>query len=268
MRSRTSNHPTRDMALLGGWLFADLFLGLMVVFLAAVPPIPKIVLPPPVLHISTQTLKPDSGNCTGGISAPSCQLILSEASSSQGSVDWVASSDITDKVIFRPSRGILSPGQSIQITLSAFPCQNGSFTFAGSRGAVPVSTRWLCTPPPPPQERLDFSYKRFTITLASQDISGLISGAQAAQDDVKQLIHATLTSSGNANKIAGLAVAYGGAPDASSIINAQDIATSVYNALKSLGGDGFVFERSSYYQPLYVLYNDPSIVVIDIYFFQ
>src|SRR5450432_3433361 len=132
MRSRTFNHPTRDMALLGGWLFADLFLGLMVVFLAAVPPTPKVVLPPPVLQISAQTLKPNDGICTGGISTPSCQLTLRETTSSQGNVNWTASSDMSDKVVFHPSQGTLSPGKSIQITLSAFPCQNGSFTFSGS----------------------------------------------------------------------------------------------------------------------------------------
>jgi hypothetical protein len=268
MRSRTFNHPTRDMALLGGWLFADLFLGLMVVFLAAVPPVPKAILPPPVLQISAQTLRSNDGNCTGGIGAPSCQLTLSETTSSQGSVNWAASSDMSDRVAFHPSQGTLSPGQSIQITLSAFPCQNGSFTFSGSRGAVPVSVDWLCTPPPPPQERLDFVYKSFSITLQSQDINGLLSDTQVAQNDVKQLIQNALTSSRNANRIAGLAIVYGGAPDTPSIAEAQNIADKVYNVLKNLGSSNFVFERSSYYQPLYVLGNDPSIVNIDIYFFQ
>ena len=31
----------RDMTILGGWLFADLLLALMVIFLAAQPPFPK-----------------------------------------------------------------------------------------------------------------------------------------------------------------------------------------------------------------------------------
>ena len=36
---------TRDMTILGGWLFADLLLGLVVIFMAAQPPFPKPLIP-------------------------------------------------------------------------------------------------------------------------------------------------------------------------------------------------------------------------------
>ena len=36
---------TRDMTILGGWLFADMLLGLVVIFMAAQPPFPKPLIP-------------------------------------------------------------------------------------------------------------------------------------------------------------------------------------------------------------------------------
>src|SRR6266487_5927815 len=52
------NHRTiRDMTILGGWLFADLLLALMVIFMAAQPPFPK-PLPPTPTPTSTPSATP------------------------------------------------------------------------------------------------------------------------------------------------------------------------------------------------------------------
>ncbi|HEY0755598.1 MAG TPA: hypothetical protein VGD98_16690 [Ktedonobacteraceae bacterium] len=51
----------RDMTILGGWLFADLLLGLVVIFMATQPPIPKTLVPTPspiTLVTPTPTLPP------------------------------------------------------------------------------------------------------------------------------------------------------------------------------------------------------------------
>lgn len=256
MRSRTFQHPTRDVTLLAGWLFADLFLGLMVVFLAAVPPITI----PPILTVNTKILKPNDGNCNGDLKALSCHIVLSEMGSSKSSVDWTASSDMSDNVAFSPASGTLSPGHSVQINLSNFPCQNGSFTFSGSHNTLPVTIRWLCTPP---IERLDFNPQEFSLTV--QDINGLLNDSPSAIADVKQQIKKQTVLSG---KSAGLAIVYGGAPDDSGIGLAQQIADKVYNILQSLGKDGFIFQRSSNYKALYVLGVPSSTVTIDVYFFN
>src|SRR5260370_29567810 len=59
---RQQNQRTlRDMTILGGWLFADLLLALMVIFLAAQPPFPKVLpkTPTPTPTVTpTPTLEP------------------------------------------------------------------------------------------------------------------------------------------------------------------------------------------------------------------
>ena len=52
MQHRNS-HITRDMTILGGWLFADLLLAFFVIFLAAQPPFPKPVAKTPTPTVAT-----------------------------------------------------------------------------------------------------------------------------------------------------------------------------------------------------------------------
>ena len=50
--SQRNSRLTRDMTLLGGWLFADLLLALVVIFMAAQPPFPKPILKTPTPAIT------------------------------------------------------------------------------------------------------------------------------------------------------------------------------------------------------------------------
>jgi hypothetical protein len=45
-------------------------------------------------------------------------------------------------VNFSSQNGTLSPGQSVQVTISNISCVNGTFTFSGGVNPVPVS--WNC----------------------------------------------------------------------------------------------------------------------------
>ena len=68
-------------------------------------------------------------------------------------------------------------------------------------------------------------------------------------------------------RTAGLAIVYGGAPDVTQVSRAETVATKVIGVLVSLGKEGFVFTRTSYYDPLYLLYSDANTTVVDIYLF-
>src|SRR5579875_2508663 len=170
MKQFLLQRPGLDMTLLGGWLFADLLLGLMVIFLAAVPPVPKPPTPaPPVLTVSPSVLSPGDGNCSSNIIQPVCTVTIGETSSSQGTLQWNASSDMSDTVQFSNIHRALVPGATMKVTIAAFPCQNGSFTFAGANGVVPVTVRWRCTPR---TERLQTTYKPLSLHINS--VEGLL----------------------------------------------------------------------------------------------
>lgn len=257
-----SQHHRRDTVLLSGWLFADLLLGLMVIFLMAVPGIPSMAVTVPVLTVSPTSLDPTSGQCTGGITNPQCTVTISETASSQGDMTWTANSDMSDSVTFSPTNGMLSPGESMTVTIAAIPCQNGSFTFSGSKGARPVGISWHCTPP---LERLDFDYKGFTLNIG--DINGLLSdpSTQNSIDDIKQQVRSQ--SFLNERRV-GLAIVYGGALNDDGRWQAQQIAGKIYLILKMLGQENFAFQDSSYYANLYVPATDPHIAKVDVYLFK
>lgn len=96
---------------------------------------------PPTLRVSPTTL--NNGMCADSGNASQCTVTLSETATSQGNVNWAASSDLSG-VSFNPSTSTLSPGNSATVTISAIPCQNDTFTFKGSGGASPVSVAWKC----------------------------------------------------------------------------------------------------------------------------
>ena len=152
----------QDMMLLSGWLFADLLLGLMTIFMISIPP--RVTLPP-TLTADPIALSPTDQHCQGGTNAPTCQITLRETANSDGKVNWTPSSDMSDGnnlVQFTPQTGILSPGQSTTITISNFPCQNGSFTIKGSRNAMPVVITWQCKVP---RVKLEDTAVDFTIKI-------------------------------------------------------------------------------------------------------
>ncbi len=96
---------------------------------------------PPTLTVSPTSL--NNAMCSGAENASQCTVTLGETSTSQGNVNWATSGDLSG-VSFSPSTGTLSPGNSATITISAIPCQKGTFTFKGSGGASPVSVTWMC----------------------------------------------------------------------------------------------------------------------------
>src|SRR6185312_13130984 len=205
----------RDTVLLSGWLFADLLLALAVLFLVANTAGIKLEpISPPTLIVTPTTLDANANtpNCAGGTTAPECTVTVEESKTSIGDIMWTVSSDISDTIKYSISTGKLSPGQSITMTISAIPCQNGSFTFNAQRGsdktpASPVIVAWHCIPPQIKPERLDFNYKRFPLTVSN--VSAFLSGS-SQDNDIKHQIENTSILQG---KSVGLAIVYGGAPD-------------------------------------------------------
>lgn len=117
-------------------------------------------------------------------------------------------------------------------------------------------------PTPTSLPRLELQPHRITLTI---DTAGLLSNSSTAINDLKSQIRAQGFLQ---HRRAGLVIAYGSAPDPSQIQRAQSIARQVMATLQSLGNEGFVFEQSSYYDPLYNLYtSNPNTIVIDIYLF-
>lgn len=256
----SSKHRVRDTVLLSGWLFADLLLGLAVIFFVALPGAQRPPIPIRKWSVSSASLDPTSPQCTGGLTAPGCNIMLSETSDSQASINWSASNDMSTSTIFSPSSGTLLPGKSVGVVISAFPCQNGSFTFASSEGILPITVEWHCTPP---QQRLNFKYKEFNLIV--HDINGLLSNSPSAINDIEQQVRKVpYLQQGSV----GLAIVYGGAPGVPDIGQAQMIANKIYMVLGMLGQQGFAFQKSSYYVPLYLLGQQASQVTVDVYLYQ
>lgn len=248
----------RDTVLLTGWLFADLLLGLMVIFLAAVPGAsPRMIV---------MTVTPNSlglSDCTGGLGHLQCMVKLTETSRSQGAVNWTANSDMNTKsntVTFSPAHGILTPGISATISISAIPCQTGSFIFQGSGNATPVIVFWNCIPLP---ERLEHNYCR--LVFNDQDPTRFSRDLQFAKSVLEPQINALKFLQG---RQVGIAIAYGGVDDINSPNDrgrGTDIATNTYHVLQALANRSPLFAQTSYYDPLFTS-NFPSLnTVVDIY---
>lgn len=261
---------TRDTVLLSGWLFADLLLGLMMIFLvsiqgAHIPPIPA-----PTLTVTPANL--NTTNCQGGTAQPRCTVNVGETQESVGFIKWSVSSDINDSIIFSPPNGTLKPGETEQMTISSLPCQNGSFTFtgvgpknsneSGSLDPNPVTIQWRCKAPPPPIVRLDTNPQR--LTLRNVDYNGLLANSQSAINDVENQIRSQVP----AGSSVGFAIVYDGTTDTNEIGTADSVDVKVYSALRDLGRQGFAFQNASYYDhdPLYTLGPDHTNVFIDVFY--
>jgi hypothetical protein len=120
----------------------------------------------------------------------------------------------------------------------------------------------IVNPTPVPLPRLELDKHR--ITLTDIDTSGLLNGSQDAINNLKQQMRSQIFLN---DRTVGLVIVYGGAPDDSQILIAQDIANKVMDVLSSLGREGFAFTRTSYYDPLYILPGSANTVVIDVYLF-
>ena len=267
---------TRDTVLLSGWLFADLFLGLMMIFLASVNGVPLPSERPPTLTVTPTSLGPgpSAGNtdCTGGTAQPQCTVTIGETAASVGSITWSVNSDFSDGINFSPSHGTLTHGDTTKVTISNIPCQNGSFTFSGigpkdrngqyTLNPNPVIVSWRCKTPPPPIVRLNTKPQRLILT--NVDYNGLLNGSQSARDDLESKIRNQMPS----NASVGFAIVYDGTVDTGGIGIADSVDAKVYDALRDLGSQGFAFQNASYYDhnALYTLGPDHTTVQIDVFF--
>ncbi len=276
-----SNEPF----LLSGWLFADLLLALAVLFLAAntatIQPVPPILnVTPTSLDINNHT-----PNCTlqtlpDGTSIAQCTVSIAEEKGSKGDLNWSVSSDIGDSIKYTidnqaTTSGRLSPGQQKTLTISAIPCQNGSFTFQAKPADgsnTSINSRTVMLKCKTPKERLDFNYQTFQLTV--NDVNALLSGNSQDQNIKQQIMNIP----GIRNKSVGLAAVYDGARNDDQIQQAQQVAQKIYSIMGSMGRDGFhSFDRSSFYRsnafdsvsrrPLYNLGDPPEKVQVDVYFF-
>ncbi|HET8853522.1 MAG TPA: hypothetical protein VFN02_13450, partial [Ktedonobacteraceae bacterium] len=100
------------------------------------------VSPTPIDSTDTKTCIYDSGS-----SVWTCNITVAEDASSQGGLNWSASTPDIAGVNFSPNGGTLSPGGSTQvgITIPASSCTSGSFNFA-VQGGKTVAVPWKCTP--------------------------------------------------------------------------------------------------------------------------
>jgi hypothetical protein len=126
---------------------------------------------------------------------------------------------------------------------------------------VPTPSPTVVLPTPTPTPPLELSKHRLVLPI---DSNGLLNNSPAAINALKQEVRAQTALHG---RIAGLAIVYGGAPDPSLVVRAQNIAAKVITVLQSLGQEGFVFLRTSYYDPLYILYGTDTVTTIDVYLF-
>lgn len=127
---------------------------------------------------------------------------------------------------------------------------------------TPVPTV-IPTPTPTPQPLLRLELDKHHLRLAI-DPNGLLSDSPGAQQSLEQEVQAQTFLQ---NRTVGLVIAYGNAADPSQIRTAQTLAQKVMHVLQVLGNQNFAFTRTSYYDPLYSLYNDPNFTEIDLYLF-
>jgi hypothetical protein len=264
----TKRSRKQDMMLLSGWLFADLLLGLMAIFLAAMPPAP-----PPTLSADPTVLSlNDTQHCHGTIDTPNCWITLREGAASAGKVNWTPSSDMSDSttaVKFDPPTGTLSPGQSTTINISNFPCQNGSFTIKGastngSRNPEPVVISWQCKVT---QVKLEDNPINFNVTIS--DVPSLLNNPHSPSvvNSIKQQI---MQEPQLANRSVGLAIVYGGAgfENPPNTQQGYAIAHAIYDIMRSMRDNSTTFKRASFYNDQYFLGQDPSVATIYIYLYK
>ena len=244
-----------------GWLFADLLLALGMLFLVSSPPRPKL---PPTLVVNPSILDPTNSHCTGGIDKPQCMVTIGETTSSQGNMVWAVTSDMSNSVIFQPARGLLAPGKSVTVMISAFPCQNGSFTFSGSRGTLPVAVAWRCTPLP--NDRiLEHTYCQVQLNIGSP-IVFIHDTINQARGIVEPQLNAVRFLQ---DRQIGIAIAYGGTIGGTEE-QGTEVASQVYNALQKLARDQQahmypVLRKASWYEPLFTGLQKSSTAILNVY---
>lgn len=262
MKGRSERRSSRSLIMSVGWLFADLLLALGMLFLISSPPRPKT---PPTLIVSPTNLNPlDTAHCTGGYSKPLCMVTVEETANSQGNIDWAASSDMSDKVIFNPTKGRLSPGKSVPVVISAFPCQNGSFTFSGTGGSNPITVLWHCTPPP--NDRiLEHQYCRIRLNIGFPGVF-YNDDIRSARNIIEPQLNRVQFLQG---RQVGIAIAYGGTIGGTEDQGTQ-VAAQLYQVLMAMAKDKqahmyAVFKTASLYEPLFTGFETSNTAIINVY---
>ncbi len=243
----------RDTVLLGGWLFADLLLGLMVIFMVSIPGAP-----PSVIELVATPKQLDHLQCTQVSDSWQCKVRLTETAISDGSVNWNASSDIGSSVAFTPSQGVLKPGQSVTVTISSVPCQDGAFIFHNSSTSSVIVSQWACTQLP---QRLESTFCR--LVLNDQNPDKFSTNPQFAYSVLKPQIDGLTFLK---KREAGIVIANGGTDDYPNDVQRGDnIAREAYSALQTIGKTEPLFAKTSYYGDLFTTLQGADKVVLDIY---
>ncbi len=95
------------------------------------------------------------------------------------------------------------------------------------------------------------------------DVDAFLTGSSQDNDLKQQLRNQSVLR----GRSVGLALVYGGDPSCADPTQAYHIADNIYNLLRSLGQEGFAFQRASYYDDLCWIGAQPSQVHIDVYLF-
>lgn len=99
--------------------------------------------PQPVVQLSLNPTQLNSSNCRNQGYGYRCTITLTLNASANGTISWSASASGIG-VFFSPSKGTLTPGQSVRITVNIFAsCKtHGTLTFTGQ--ASTVTAQWGC----------------------------------------------------------------------------------------------------------------------------
>lgn len=129
---------------------------------------------------------------------------------------------------------------------------------------TPIPTFSPTVSPSPTQEpRLDFHYQPIVATV---DSTGILNNTSSAVNSMMQFINNQAVLH---NRSAGLVIVYVGAPNDGNVGQAQNIGRAVIsNVLKIMGRQGPLFQRASYFDPLFLLGGSLNTVTLDIYLFK
>lgn len=248
----------RNTVFLTGWLFADLLLGLMAIFMVSLPGAQ-----PPTMTVNPLQLKPQSSQCTTGQNDTySCSVVLGETKDSLGTMTWSLRNDISQDITFSPSHGTLSPGQTVTITISTIPCQTGSFTFSGSDHALPVSVFWECDQAP---LKLDLNPRQYDWQVS--DPTALLNNDARAINELHQQATRDIVPIG---RRVGLIIVYAGAPSDNDTPAAARLSNKVADLLINTFGQQDIpaLKDASSYSDLHLLGSPPTTIRIDAFFFN
>jgi hypothetical protein len=140
-------------------------------------------------------------------------------------------------------KGTLSPKKSVTITISAIPCQTGSFTFSGhvpdnekipgdifgSYNVQPVTVSWSCQ-----LAAIKLNVTHTSYTWHVSDVQKLLQGDAGTADEIRKQAKDSIP----ANLHVGFIIVYGGAGSDSDIPTADQVSLRVSDILVAYGRNG------------------------------